>query len=454
MKKITIEDMRKVAQGRGGKCLSSRYINTSTKILWECSEGHTWTAIPSSIKAGKWCRECAINKRASSQRLSLADAQTFAKNKKGLCLSVSYKNTMEKMRWECAKGHIWDAPFGNLRGGSWCPYCSGRRNLSIEKMHEYATSRGGKCLSKTYKNNSTKIKWQCSKGHKWSSIGSIVTSKTWCMTCAGRAIGTLAEMKEIAISRNGKCLSGKYSGNKGHLHWACEFGHKWKAIPSAIKRGTWCPVCADGRKGDATRYSIFKMKEFAKKRGGECLSDVYVNSKSPLRWRCADGHEWEVAYNADKWCPDCKTRIHELLSKFIFEEYLGVEFRKKRKVFGSNLELDGFNEELAIAFEHQGKQHYEYIPFFHRKPSNFKKQQMRDAEKRRLCNRHKVTLIEIPYTESANKKKLAWSFEHFHLRCFLFPRYFFDKHWPPFVSANSIISSIVFSHKPLHRLHQ
>ena len=47
-------------------------------------------------------------------------------------------------------------------------------------------------------------------------------------------------------------------------------------------------------------------------------------------------------------------------------------FLKNEKT-GSNLELDCFNKELKIAVEYNGKQHYKFIPFFHKSMLNSKK---------------------------------------------------------------------------------
>ena len=54
-----------------------------------------------------------------------------------------------------------------------------------------------------------------------------------------------------------------------------------------------------------------------------------------------------------------------------FEKLFEKKFPKNRPEFlrrsnGRKLELDGYNEELEIAFEYQGKQHYEYLHCFHR----------------------------------------------------------------------------------------
>ena len=54
----TIEQMRKTAASKGGRCLSSRYVNGKTKLEWECSQGHRWWALPNSVSRGSWCPEC------------------------------------------------------------------------------------------------------------------------------------------------------------------------------------------------------------------------------------------------------------------------------------------------------------------------------------------------------------------------------------------------------------
>lgn len=62
---------------------------------------------------------------------------------------------------------------------------------------------------------------------------------------------------------------------------------------------------------------------------------------------------------------------------------------------GGRLELDFYVEELAIAFEVQGRQHFEYVPFFHATYLDFEAQQCRDEEKRSLCQEAGVTLYEV-----------------------------------------------------------
>jgi len=120
----------------------------------------------------------------------------------------------------------------------------GRKKLTIEEMQTIAKSRGGKCLSKKYVNKSTKLEWECSKGHRWfASPNNVKNNNTWCDGCGGNKKLTIEEMQAIAESRGGKCHSKNYIDANTKLRWECAEGHRWNAIPNSVKRGTWCGKC-------------------------------------------------------------------------------------------------------------------------------------------------------------------------------------------------------------------
>ena len=68
---------------------------------------------------------------------------------------------------------------------------------------------------------------------------------------------------------------------------------------------------------------------------------------------------------------------------------------------GTLLELDFYIEELSIAFEIQGEQHFGFVPFFHKDRSEFEKRKQYDAEKKDLCHGAGVKLIEICSSKDA-----------------------------------------------------
>ena len=67
-------------------------------------------------------------------------------------------------------------------------------------------------------------------------------------------------------------------------------------------------------------------------------------------------------------------------------------------VTGKALELDCYNEELRLAVEYNGKQHYEYVKFFHKSRADFQNQCYRDKIKQENCKKVGIILIEVPYT--------------------------------------------------------
>lgn len=52
---------------------------------------------------------------------------------------------------------------------------------------------------------------------------------------------------------------------------------------------------------------------------------------------------------------------------------------------------------LICLLEIDGKQHYEFVKFFHKTQSGFKKQQEWDRRKNKYCLMHNIPLYRIPY---------------------------------------------------------
>lgn len=286
--------------------------------------------------------------------------------------------------------------------------------LTIEDMQTLANSRGGQCLSKQYFGAQTKLRWQCAKGHKWKAQPNCVKNdNTWCPYCSGKAKHTIEAMKLLARNRGGECLSDRYVNAFSKLRWLCAKGHEWKATASSIKNhGTWCPICAPDVVAAKLSLGLDEMRELARARGGECLSDSYPRGRGgKLRWRCRDGHEWEstpaAVKHAGQWCPTCSSGLSERLCRAMFEAIFGKKFPKYRPLWlknsrGKRMELDGYCEELKVAFEYHGIQHFTETPHFHRKIS-LDMRRKDDKTKQLLCKQNYVALIEVPYNVKPEK---------------------------------------------------
>lgn len=115
----------------------------------------------------------------------VAELRRIATEKGGALLSKRAPDSKERLEWECKEGHRWPATAGNIRnGGSWCPYCSGRAPLTMERMRELAAKHGGRCLSDTYVNSQAKLWWECEVGHSFEKRPNDVQQGHWCVPCA------------------------------------------------------------------------------------------------------------------------------------------------------------------------------------------------------------------------------------------------------------------------------
>ena len=286
----------------------------------------------------------------------------------------------------------------------------GKRKLTIEEMQTLAKERNGRCLSKIYIRTDSQLLWQCSESHRWLSSHDNVKAGNWCKICKHltKAQNSLKKYKELAILNGGVCLSQTYLGIHSKLLWRCSFGHVWSTSPNTIRNGHWCGICNFERgvkiRADIRRTPISKMKELAESKKGKCLSDIYINSRTKLKWQCEKGHIWVSIPSHIKnghWCPECAGSIFETLSRQYFEDLFGKPFPRTRPKWlinsnGNRQELDGYSPELKLAFEYNGQQHYAEVRFYNRR--SLKEQQDADANKRRLCELYGVTLIEIPFT--------------------------------------------------------
>lgn len=100
----------------------------------------------------------------------------------------------------------------------------------------------------------------------------------------------------------------------------------------------------------------------------------------------------------------------EKICNDFLEFYFNKKFERIRPNFllnpvtHQNLEIDCYNDELKLAVEYNGKQHYEYNSMMHQQSKHaFQNQQYRDYIKQTLCKQNGIHLIIVPYTIPLDK---------------------------------------------------
>lgn len=282
------------------------------------------------------------------KRLSIVDLQEHAKSHKGYLLSSAYHGISKKYHWKCKEGHEW---WGKFYRNSWCRKCSYIRNgvsrrISFKEVSGFVKKKGGRFFTKRFKTLKDKGTFLCAKGHKWeTSICNVFTQGSWCPFCAGNRPQTIEDMRHLANRFGGRFLSKEFRGTNNNYLWECVNDHVFLKDPNSIKGGSYCPYCKS-----ATSENICRA----------CFEILFEKPFPKIK---------------PKWLKNSQ---------------------------GNLMELDGFCDELKIAFEYHGIGHYESC-FFSPTKGILQKRQNDDRLKRILCEKNGVTLIEIPKGVTGDK---------------------------------------------------
>jgi len=95
----------------------------------------------------------------------------------------------------------------------------------------------------------------------------------------------------------------------------------------------------------------------------------------------------------------CKSKLQFECGQLIKNKFPLTPLLEEVRIPNHNLIFDFFLPTFKIAFEIDGNQHKEYIPFFHKSKRNFIQSQYRDDDKERLCQINNWEFIRVSSLE-------------------------------------------------------
>lgn len=343
--------LAQVASAAGLTLLTPHWTNAHAKYLFRCQHGHEFerqaTAVKRGIVSCKRCRKAIVRQRFLDQ---LAQRNL-------ICLEGDYLGTNVRQHFECAQGHRWNTEARKILEGSGCPACANaqtaalnRRRDGLERLHEAAAERGGRCLAEAYAGIAAIYEWECANGHRWRAAGQSIIRGNWCRVCFGLRHSErmtdpdgLARLQAAAQANGGQCLDSDYRGVNEKYRFRCAAGHEWRQLGSGVLGGRWCSRCAAKCMGQQQRLpdGLDQLKAVAAARGGELLNTVYAGLNAFYTFRCARGHEWRTkgghVLHDGTWCRACAglRRRHTIETmqqiakarggRCLSPEYLGVK---------------------------------------------------------------------------------------------------------------------------------
>ena len=121
-----------------------------------------------------------------------------------------------------------------------------------------------------------------------------------------------------------------------------------------------------------------------------------------MKVRGLDGRTYNMNLknNARKKCSEPHSQARNLLK----EEFPCYEILEEIPLPGSGqLTVDFFLPQLSLMVEVQGRQHDEFVPFFHGSKDKFAKSMKRDNRKKQWCDLNDIELVELLVSETEDE---------------------------------------------------
>lgn len=99
------------------------------------------------------------------------------------------------------------------------------------------------------------------------------------------------------------------------------------------------------------------------------------------------------------WDGDSRSKFQKEVKECLRQYWIGNLVYEEFPMVGSRLKFDFFNASQNIIVEADGKQHIQYVEFFHKNRGSFLTQIKRDEKKEEFCKRNGILLIRLNHGE-------------------------------------------------------
>lgn len=326
------------AKSHNGSLMTVEYVDAKTKMQWKCqNENHpSWMISWDTIKRNNsWCSACRLeNLRKENGSTFLKKAQDYAKSHNGSLITTEYVNAKTKMEWKCSNPEH-STFFLDLDKATsknrWCKSCavhSPEWTENKQKAIDIAKSHGGLVIFPKdieHIKTNTVLTFKCSNHeHKpWKTMFRNVSEfETWCPECAGRFTPQefVQKAHKFAQDNGGVCLTNTYENQNSRFKFKCSIPDhdEFEGTYSMIQSNVWCKECKKTSES-VLAYKASRLqeaKDFAKTRGGECLSTEFIAAEEYLIWKCHEKNHnpWKSKFtntvgSNQRWCPECAGQL-------------------------------------------------------------------------------------------------------------------------------------------------
>lgn len=391
------------ASSLGHSIIDTEYKGSQHKYLIKYNCGHEHYVSQAAFMCGyNYCKICIENEKRKSgktYKYNIKDLKIWALARDGECLSNEYKGCDFKYTWKCNKhNYIWEAEWRNIGiQEKWCSRCGDEASGNKHRKHWLSDLRemaklylNGECLEVTEPKQGAPLKWRCGRGHEFTRT-TISSIKRGCPVC-----NKIISDENLRIKREGiEKRKLEKAGKKTKIQLLYEERANNRVVRIA--------------------NLVSLAHKIAEERNGVLLTpdNKITSTQNKLQWKCnVCEHGWGASLNQlvylNSWCAVCGLKknhgINESKGEKLFRETLerivGAKFPKAMPEWlvnpytGYTMELDGYNEDLKLAFEYNGEPHFNVKKTFEKSSAVAQK---KDDLKIQICGYYKVKLLVPTY---------------------------------------------------------
>lgn len=176
-----------------------------------------------------------------------------------------------------------------------------------------------------------------------------------------------------------------------------------KEVANLLRQKYDCSFCEGKKEGKDTDTFIAELRE----RYGESLTLVseYLDARTNIAIRCNNcGFIRQVKPNAilaSGYCPKCSksaSKGEKFIKKFL--EQANIEFYPQKYFPEWEIGIHYFDfyiPKFNLVLEFHGRQHYEFVPHFHKTIENFQSRCKKDYNKKEAALSHGYNYVSISY---------------------------------------------------------
>lgn len=402
--KIKKEEILKCFEENGYKLIEYRGIGCQTNHLVEhllC--GYQYSANYNNFKhRNARCKKCAKKLKITKEEI----LKVLNENGYELVEYNGEGNRTNHIVKHLLCGYTYPVNYNHFTShNSRCRNCAGSLPITREEVSEILSNNGYKLVEYNGIGNKTKhLVEHLLCGYKYPvNYSDFKSGSSRCHKCSKRCRISKEDISKCLEENGYKLIEYNGKGNQTkHVveHLLC--GRKYPIDYNSFKNsGHRCSKC-----GGKLKITEEDVSNILNDNGYKLIKYNGMGIKTKhLVEHLLCGNQYSVNYDNFKHamsrCNKCSKSRSENECRRIFEMlFPDYKFSNTKPKFLGGLELDGYCENLKLAFEYNGVQHYEVsdglIPYDDEE--GLQKRKERDKKKLEICNRLGIRLCVIPYT--------------------------------------------------------